>query len=355
MYREIKKENEEKLVVMDSHIPELDGNRLFVSELAKKVSHTILPTCYLFREAAAAGIRFVTIDVYLKMEPKPRALLISHLGSDCRYILNKFSNCVRPVILTCQESPFIATHFYIGLPFISKKFKYSFVFSGMKKMIGGGSIYRQMFFPEPYGLKDFTPKNFKDKKLITMVSGAKSISNWKKNILLKLMYGFSVREIYPERLKAVEYFSNKDGFDLYGRGWDGLNLIKRHINKFYKGTIEDKFATIRNYKFTICFENSIFPGYVTEKIFDAIFAGSVPIYYGAPDIIEYIPAKAFIDFRNFKNYDELYSYISSISEEKYNSYLCAMKDFISSEAYQRFSQENFSREIINILEKEFKQ
>jgi len=346
-----------KLVIFDANIPELGNNKLFIPELAYKISHTILPVCYLSAIASAEGIKFITPDMYLRMENKPPALLISHLNSRVSSdLVNNFSGRVKPLILACQESPFIATRFYVDLPFVSKKFKYSFVFSGMGKMISGKSIYRQMFFPEPYSLADFTPKNFKEKKFITMVSGVKSVSNWKKNILLKLMYGFSVREVYSERLKAIEYFSKKDEFDLYGRGWDKakVEISNQDLERSYKGAVEDKFATLRGYKFTICFENSIFPGYITEKIFDAIFAGSIPIYYGAPDVKEYIPTEVFIDFRDFKDYDGLYLYISSMSEEKYDSYLRAMKDFINSEAYQRFSQQNFSREIINILEKEFK-
>lgn len=38
---------------------------------------------------------------------------------------------------------------------------------------------------------------------------------------------------------------------------------------------------MRRYKFTIAFENQSYPGYVTEKIADALMAGTVPIYWGA--------------------------------------------------------------------------
>jgi len=38
---------------------------------------------------------------------------------------------------------------------------------------------------------------------------------------------------------------------------------------------------IANYKYMICLENSIEPGYITEKPFQAWFAGTVPIYHGA--------------------------------------------------------------------------
>ena len=52
----------------------------------------------------------------------------------------------------------------------------------------------------------------------------------------------------------------------------------------------NKFDFVRQYKFNICPENSNALGYVTEKIFQAIEAGSIPIYWGAdnnpePDIL----------------------------------------------------------------------
>jgi hypothetical protein len=54
----------------------------------------------------------------------------------------------------------------------------------------------------------------------------------------------------------------------------------------------DKIAYIRQSKFNICPENEDSEGYVTEKIFDAISAGCVPVYFGSgnnpePDILNH--------------------------------------------------------------------
>jgi hypothetical protein len=52
----------------------------------------------------------------------------------------------------------------------------------------------------------------------------------------------------------------------------------------------DKREYLKNFKFNLCPENDNYSGLVTEKIFDAIFAGCIPIYRGAnnqpePDIL----------------------------------------------------------------------
>ena len=45
-----------------------------------------------------------------------------------------------------------------------------------------------------------------------------------------------------------------------------------------------KLNLYRKYKFVIAFENAIEEDYVTEKFYDPLLAGSVPVYLGAPSI-----------------------------------------------------------------------
>ena len=66
---------------------------------------------------------------------------------------------------------------------------------------------------------------------------------------------------------------------------------------------EDKVKFLKKYKFAIVFENSSYPGYTTEKIYHAMLANCIPIYWGNPLI-----------GRDFN----LYSMISAY-EKKHNS------------------------------------
>lgn len=47
---------------------------------------------------------------------------------------------------------------------------------------------------------------------------------------------------------------------------------------------DEKVKWLRQYRFNMCGENSVEPGYVTEKIFECLEAGCIPIYYGPKDI-----------------------------------------------------------------------
>ena len=49
---------------------------------------------------------------------------------------------------------------------------------------------------------------------------------------------------------------------------------------------------LSQYKFTIAFENARYPDYVTEKFYDPLLAGSVPVYLGAPNIDAFSPGRS---------------------------------------------------------------
>jgi len=85
-----------------------------------------------------------------------------------------------------------------------------------------------------------------------------------------------------------------------------------------------KLETIARYKFTFAFENSISRDYVTEKFFDPLLAGSVPVYFGAPNIEDFAPGdKCFIDASHFDTPQALARYLLHLDadEDAYAEYL----------------------------------
>ena len=51
----------------------------------------------------------------------------------------------------------------------------------------------------------------------------------------------------------------------------------------------EKLCVLRKYKYTIVVENSMQRDYVTEKIYDAMLSGAIPIYIGAPNLHMFTP------------------------------------------------------------------
>lgn len=90
---------------------------------------------------------------------------------------------------------------------------------------------------------------------------------------------------YRIRLETAK--ANASWVDVYGSGWpsDLPNYCGRCVNKI---------ATLRRYKYAVVFENQRQPGYITEKLLDCFVAGTVPIYWGAPDVHEHIPPASYL-------------------------------------------------------------
>lgn len=153
----------------------------------------------------------------------------------------------------------------------------------------------------------------------------------KREILVNISgYKFSKnpQEMYSTRVKIIQSYENKPGFDFYGQGdWKVLH------SKNYKGTVEEnynnKFECYHHYRFALALENSNnLPEYYTEKICDCFRAGIVPIYNPFKGLEKIIPASCYIDFNSFDNYEELWNYLVSMSEDEWYEYIHNMDMFL---------------------------
>jgi hypothetical protein len=345
--------NKKKIVIIDIGNPALDNNRVFSPAEAMKISHTILPICYLGERLAACGYTVLTPDLYLAMTHQQSAVLVSFLTNQRTKQILKAG--AAPSILICLESPFIASKFYVLLRFISSRFRHVMLFDGMKRMVSRKTDFMPVRFPQAFDSHESKPRAFSEKKLVTMICSNKSVNNIFKDIVLRFCYGPEVKEIYAERLKVIEHFSEDGAFDLFGFGWDrgvANAAIGPAVARCYRGPVASKAETMRNYKFAFCFENTIFPGYVTEKIFDALMNGTVPIYLGAPDIADFVDQEAFIDFRKYDDLERLHEYLKTMTEDEYQKLLDAGSLYLQTEKFKEFTQERFAERIISLLESE---
>jgi hypothetical protein len=72
-----------------------------------------------------------------------------------------------------------------------------------------------------------------------------------------------------------------DKMSVYGRGFN---------------PVEHKVAALAPYKFSVVIENCARKGWFTEKLIDCFATGTIPIYYGAPDIGDFFNHKGIITF-----------------------------------------------------------
>jgi hypothetical protein len=218
---------------------------------------------------------------------------------------------------------------------------FSKIFTYQDKLIDNEKYFKLNY---SFNFPNTIDKNINKRKLCTLISCNKTLNH--------------PLELYSKRVEAIRWFEkhHPEDFDLYGVGWDKPNYVsgpkyKRIINRSiflrklfskpypsYRGKIERKKDILSNYKFCICYENAKdIPGWITEKMFDCLTAGCVPIYWGADNVSDHIWPSCFIDKREFPDYKKLYEYITTLSESEYLNYLNNIEKYLQSHDSYEFS------------------
>lgn len=86
--------------------------------------------------------------------------------------------------------------------------------------------------------------------------------------------------------------------------------------------LNNKLSFLDQYRFNICFENGSYPGYVTEKLLNALQVKTMPIYWGSPTVDRDFNPKAFINAADHGDFNKLVNYIQHLdSPAGKNEYL----------------------------------
>ena len=349
------------------------GDRFFDSNVAAHGGDQLLaPYIHVKGVLEARGIPVRTAD-YLPSTPNGVRNLYFSFG-----ILSNYERLAKRKDVTlsgffAMECPSVDPKMYRELNRAQQFFKRIFSWSdsqSLEPFVGGTLRCLPLHWPQSFESVHEEIWRRTERDFLVMINGNKLPR-----------YASHCRELYSERMKAIEFFSRTGEIDLYGIGWDGPTFrvgpsfvpgtfervrmpgtaqwINRKLltywqrivpeprlvaaRKVYKGFSKSKSETLGKYKFALCFENSILKGWITEKIFDCFFAGTVPVYWGAPDVTDYIPENAFIDKRRYLKYPELLDYLKSLTEKDIQRYKENARDFLSSEKFKPFSKESFAR------------
>lgn len=171
-------------------------------------------------------------------------------------------------------------------------------------------------------------------------------------------------ELYSSRIRLIEWYERQAPGDLhvYGAGWNNYTFggpaVFRAFNMIgpvrrrvphptyaaWKGLVDTKLDTFADYRFAFCIENTDnVPGYITEKLFDGMIAGCVPIYRGAPNITDHVPAECFVDMRRFASPAELHEFLTGMDDETREAYVEAADRFLGSPAVEPFTDRCYAR------------
>jgi alpha(1,3/1,4) fucosyltransferase len=122
---------------------------------------------------------------------------------------------------------------------------------------------------------------------------------------------FVVGNIHRNTQKRIDFFRRLSRYKHVDSGGRALNNIGSPI----PGGATGKVDFLRPYKFNICFENKSVTGYTTEKIYEAMLARCIPIYWGSPRVHEEFNPKSFLNYFDFPNEEALVERIIEIDSK----------------------------------------
>ena len=291
---------------------------------------TLLPFIRLKEYVQHQGNSIVTVDMFDFSVEEPFIFISFSEPRVCQRYNDIMSRAINR-ILVLVEPELVRPRSYKELERYGQYFDHIYSHNVHQLPVHQRQKYKHLFFPQ--ASKEIVKNNCMRLNKAVMIAGAHV------NYL-------DTNENYSERMRAVANFAD-DGFvDLYGNGWDKVSLrsalnpifirYRSKLKASYKGSVNSKLACYSQYDFALCFENQDSEGYVTEKIFDCLLAGCIPVYKGAPDISAYIPRGCYIDFGDFSSYSELKLFLKSMSYACRQKYRSEAERYIQSDAYLPF-------------------
>ncbi len=235
------------------------------------------------------------------------------------------------------EPPIVNNRPYLNLDKLLEVFDHIYVHN--PDQYNYSNKFKKLYWPQP----DFTAVYCNDNRIM---NNRVALINSKHSPIIHKLYNFKFYgdlELYSYRLRC---FLDNELIDLYGSKWDDIlnihslwflyliNYFK--IKKRYGGKVFNKSDVYNLYNFVLCIENQSINGYITEKIFDSFFSGSIPIYLGAPDVSKYIPSDLYIDIRKFDSIHSAIQHCMLMPDYEIINYRNRIKDYLQSKHFDKY-------------------
>ncbi len=175
---------------------------------------------------------------------------------------------------------------------------FDFYFSFDQDDFGGKNFYLPLYYQE-IGLGDF------ENRVRVQTAGDQLVlyKGREKSDRQKFACTFFSNP-HAIRLAAIESLRSIGEIDVFGRG----------VGK----PVQFKEELASEYKFVLCFENDLYPGYITEKLIDAYKCGAVPLYWGDLGIDEVINKDAFVNLKDFQTLADFNSFLGNMTPKQYS-------------------------------------
>ncbi len=321
------------------------GNRPFMPGAGTNGGEFFIPFRMLRERFAERGVEINTPDM------NAGRTVSFELHVNAQYFLPRG----RPCYVYLYEDPLIrpinADLAQIG--------RYRKVFTSNETLINGQNVHR-LDYPNDLALHEFQPWGARDLFCVMIATN-------------RALRRPSPRNLHEQRVQTIRYFEAHapEDFALFGSGWNIpavlpgvwgriVKIVHRLREKIggappafpsYRGRFPGpKRDVLARARFCICYENVRgSPGYLTEKIFDCLASGCVPVYMGAVDALTPIPDECYIDGDRFASPRDMHAFLKTVTEAQFAGYQDAMREFLASPQSRRFSNEHFCSTLVTTI------
>ncbi len=161
--------------------------------------------------------------------------------------------------------------------------------------------------------------------------------NWCDSIIRNILRGF----------KSLLRFILAKNFNV--RFPRKILVLRKPLN--YLGTVENKFETYAQYKFSLVIENSA--DYLSEKLIDAVISGTIPIYVGPNLDIFGVPSDLAFQVNGNSTAIREACYKLMESEDLQKKILHSGRDFLSSPRYLEMKNTQALRNLASMIVGDF--
>jgi hypothetical protein len=348
-------------IYIDPPSHHFQNDRMFVTDAARNMGDNLMAPWTALRDYfVARGVPVHTADL-IDQAPRGQRKVYFSTGVLENYRRMSRRDDVVVSAFVAMECPIVEPKPYRQFPILHRHFRHILTWSDSESLL---HFTRELVpcerfqWPQSFDRVHDDVWARRDRGFLVMINANK----------LPRVYW---QELYTARLEAVEYFHRFGEIDLYGPGWErmpsrvGSSIVPMPVRRLYRqtgaelalwrlkqrftpdplyvaaaaahrGVAKSKAETLGRYTFALCFENMRIKGWMTEKIFDCFFAGTVPVYWGATDIDEWVPREAFIDMRQFQGFAELRAFLHALTAQDIARYREAARAYIESTAFDPF-------------------
>lgn len=111
----------------------------------------------------------------------------------------------------------------------------------------------------------------------------------------------------------------------------------------------------RKCKFSLCFESTSHYGFITEKITDAFYSDTIPVYYGSANITEIFNRDAFINCADYPSFDAVIEKIKELDQDDEKYLQMLRQPILVDPDYPRKLDEALGRFIMHIFRQPYEQ